>query len=389
MDVSNGSLRGAEGLVEADSINQQPSAPRRRRCCNCKRRYLCCGGFTLTALVVVLICWGLGLFESSFNRDFDVGLAVTFAKLAGAAYCDEKTLVDWDCGEKCISGVSKPVKVCQGSTTQVLITSFNGRGLVSFEGTKSTLSMFQDLRTWSESTPWEDCNGCEVHSGFLAEWLSLKYCIMDSLNVVGHGRGSSISIMGHSLGAAVATLGTIGLLNQGWTVREFYNYGMPRAGNEQLAEEVESRLKDAALYRITHHMDPIPHVPMEAIGFKHFGHEVFFDTSDNSKFVLCPKAEDQHCAAQYSNLIYDALNVNDHLDYMGVHTGSANCKGSLYPGSVSFKVEEGLSGEPLRQRQQQEQQQLLQKQLDQPEIHRQPSLPATLQVQNRTEPLVI
>jgi predicted lipase len=44
-----------------------------------------------------------------------------------------------------------------------------------------------------------------------------------------------------------------------------YTFGMPRIGNERFAEYAHSMYPKA--YRVTHWRDPVPHIPLEDMGF--------------------------------------------------------------------------------------------------------------------------
>lgn len=66
-----------------------------------------------------------------------------------------RVLEAWSCGSKCIESVSdtkawwpqrrlvSSVEVCVGDTTQAVVGRWEADGLVSFEGTKTYLSMVQ------------------------------------------------------------------------------------------------------------------------------------------------------------------------------------------------------------------------------------------------------
>ncbi|CAE8715174.1 unnamed protein product, partial [Polarella glacialis] len=261
------------------------------------------------------------------NKGFSQDRAIMFAKLAGAAYCSPESLEAWSCGEKCIPQVSKPVKVCAGETTQAFVTTWEHHGLVSFEGTKTYMSMVQDLRTYKSATNWPLCgDSCSVHDGFLTEWQSLKSCVEDSLTAIGSPKGSEIRVTGHSLGGAVSSLAMVELHYDGWHIKEAMSFGMPRAGDTGFSQ-VFTRLFSGRYFRVTHHMDPIPHVPPEEFDFLHFGREVFYDGDVSLGHKECDDAEDELCAGQYWNVVSDLAYVSDHLDYMGQATGSTGCVG--------------------------------------------------------------
>ena len=62
---------------------------------------------------------------------------------------------------------------------------------------------------------------------------------------------------------------------------------------------------------MTHGSDPVPHLPLEAMGFRHPVREVFYE---KKTYKLCDpnNGEDPKCSDKY---IVD-LNVMDHLTYM-------------------------------------------------------------------------
>lgn len=67
-------------------------------------------------------------------------------------------------------------------------------------------------------------------------------------------------------------------------------------------------------FRITHWRDPVPHLPLEAMGFEHDPTEVWYN-ADSSSYSVCSSSdgEDPSCS---DSLAFD-LSIPDHLTYMG------------------------------------------------------------------------
>lgn len=156
------------------------------------------------------------------------------------------------------------------------------------------------------------------------EWESLRRCVKDALTSLSSPAGSHIKVTGHSLGGAVGVIAMVDLVSEGWLVREGYTFGMPRPGDAAFARTFDGM----RFYRVTHHMDPVPHVPPEEMGFQHLASEVFYDADVKRGFVRCPRAEDERCAGKYWDVPHDLLHISDHKDYMDQDTGSEGCEGT-------------------------------------------------------------
>ncbi|CAE6929940.1 LIP [Symbiodinium natans] len=182
--------------------------------------------------------------------------------------------------------------------------------------------MIQDLRIAKNLSDWK--TGGSVHTGFLAEWESLRSCIETALKATCSGK--EVVVTGHSLGGAICTLAMVDLAQRGWTIKEGYTFGMPRTGDATFAAHFD-QMFSGKFFRVTHHMDPVPHVPPQDFGFQHFSSEVFYNGEVGAGFRHCPQAEDLRCAGRYWDLPVDLFHINDHMDYMGEHTGSVGCEG--------------------------------------------------------------
>jgi len=260
---------------------------------------------------------------------FDEARAIEYARFAGAAYCSAKSLKAWDCGKKCSADVSS-VNICQGDTTKAWVGIWEGKPIVSFEGTSNVASAIKDLEFWHTSTGWSQCDNCKVHDGFLSEYNSLRVCVQETLASLGFPSGSSIRTTGHSLGASINNLAMVDLEKEGWDIEESYHFGTPRTGDEVFAATFNTQFLGRN-YRVTHSRDPVPQVPPADLivdwHFEHVDPEVFYRNSVAKGYIICSNTADSqvNCAEQYRDLALDLLNVDDHLDYMGVNTSPLGC----------------------------------------------------------------
>ena len=111
----------------------------------------------------------------------------------------------------------------------------------------------------------------------------------------------------------MSTLAVADLLHQGLHVDEYYSFGSPRVGDKKFYEWFDRVWGKRFKARITHHKDPVPHLPFELWGFHHLNTEVFYN-KDNSFCQVCSDSgEDKECSNKYM----EDTNVLDHLTYMG------------------------------------------------------------------------
>ena len=80
-------------------------------------------------------------------------------------------------------------------------------------------------------------------------------------------------VTGHSLGGALATLSAYVLQSDlKLPVGRVFTYGSPRVGNDAFSK---ARIAAGNEWRITHHRDPVPHLPPRHLfGFTHTAREV-------------------------------------------------------------------------------------------------------------------
>ena len=113
------------------------------------------------------------------------------------------------------------------------------------------------------------------------------------------------------LGGALAVHAGVDIVRNFGPVDEFYTFGQPRVGNQEFASYVNVLVPGSFNSRVTHNKDPVPHLPLLAMGFFHIDREVFYDSDGGYK--VCVGGEDSSCSNYQLN-----VNILDHLNYMGV-----------------------------------------------------------------------
>src|SRR4051812_37190832 len=90
---------------------------------------------------------------------------------------------------------------------------------------------------------------------------------------------SAVVLTGHSLGGGLAYLAAVDLaLNERVNVGTSYTFGQPRVGNAVFADTWARLFQETSTsYRVTHGMDPVPHVPPRLAQFVHPPTEVYWD----------------------------------------------------------------------------------------------------------------
>lgn len=76
-----------------------------------------------------------------------------------------------------------------------------------------------------------------------------------------------------------------------YKVNEFYNFGSPRVGDVKFTAWFNNLYGvDRFKARVTHHKDPVPHLPFQDWGFVHVNTEVFYEGKVSDNYVVCNDA---------------------------------------------------------------------------------------------------
>ncbi|CAI7569470.1 unnamed protein product [Penicillium glandicola] len=123
------------------------------------------------------------------------------------------------------------------------------------------------------------CDGCFAELGFWTSWLVVRDDIIAELSeAFSQNPDYELVVVGHSLGAAIATLAAADLRGKGYPSAKLYAYASPRVANLPLANYITAQGNN---YRFTHTNDPVPKVPLLAMGYVHISPEYWITSPNN------------------------------------------------------------------------------------------------------------
>jgi len=270
-----------------------------------------------------LACFFLG--TNSYVTNYTVAQANRFCELCLAAYCSGNLgsgASTWTC-----SICKKQPQMTHTSQFSSSLATYDANGFVGYDTIEKAIVVSfagtdpLSITNWIDDidfiyTSYSPCasEGCYVHQGFYDTYLSVQSQIQTAVLALWntYGRSTNFQVTGHSLGGAMAAVCAIDFYNTyGIEPQYVYTFGEPRVGNLAFANYYNSKIHNHM--RVTHHQDPVPHLPTESMGFYHENREYFYASNPNGTYVICSDGEDSKCSDQY---LLD-LNVADHLDYMG------------------------------------------------------------------------
>ncbi|KAH9169449.1 lipase, partial [Lactarius sanguifluus] len=249
-----------------------------------------------------------------------------FTHFASTAYCNPSSTISWSCGSNCEANPDfQPVASGgDGGGTQYWYVGYSpsqNTVIVAHQGTDTSefLADLTDADFFLESLDSSLFPGVpssvEVHDGFASE--QARYVTVPSLTLFAYD-ASSVTVVGHSLGAALALLDGVYLriqLSSSVNV-QVIGYGMPRVGNQDFANWVDSYLGGQVTH-INNREDPIPIVPGRFLGFHHVSGEVHI--TDSGTWESCPGQDNTSTQC----IVGDVPNIfdGDESDHDGPYSG--------------------------------------------------------------------
>ncbi|KAJ6134015.1 hypothetical protein N7523_000337 [Penicillium sp. IBT 18751x] len=249
--------------------------------------------FSILATLFAAIVPGLALPSPLEARDVPSDELIQFklwVQYAAASYCEANYAGQVGAKLGCWAGNCPQV---EAADTKIVYdfsntTATDTAGYIAVDNTnKAVILAFRgsySVRNWIADVefPYTDpglCDGCEAEFGFWSSWAVVRDDIMKNLNeVVSANSDYELIVVGHSLGAGVATLAAADIRGRGHPSAKLYAYASPRVANPALAKFITDQNNN---YRFTHTNDPVPKLPLIAMGYVHVSPEYYITSGNN------------------------------------------------------------------------------------------------------------
>ncbi|CAI7578791.1 unnamed protein product [Penicillium manginii] len=160
----------------------------------------------------------------------------------------------------------------------IALDNTNKAIVLAFRGSYSVRNWIADASFFY--TDPKLCDGCSAELGFWSSWTNVRDPISKILNeTVTENPDYELIVVGHSLGAGVATLAAADLRVKGHPSTKLYAYASPRVANPALAKYISAQPNN---YRFTHIDDPVPKLPLIAMGYVHVSPEYYITAPNNA-----------------------------------------------------------------------------------------------------------
>lgn len=219
---------------------------------------------------ILLLFLVVALAHAQYNET----IGKILGQLTVASYCKPSLIESWTCNPCKDYPKMKFVKVIKNSTNDTLgfigvsdeldaTSKFFYYLVLVFRGTLpwDVKNWISDINFLKKKYPFCDDN-CEVHRGFYEDYEDIQDSVRLAVaNYSTTYKKKFFYVTGHSLGAALSTFAVAHMIHLGVKVDLFYNLGSPRVGDARFHDWF-TRKFGHFLARITHHKDPVPHLPL-------------------------------------------------------------------------------------------------------------------------------
>jgi len=185
---------------------------------------------------------------------------------------------------------TKKIKDEKTDTDCFVLTNKNEQ-IVVFRGTQKT--SIKDIKT---DLKFKAKNG--IHEGFSIAYNSIESelnCILDI--------NKKTFFTGHSLGGALAILAYVQLSQIKY--KTCVTFGSPRVFTSDLTNNLY--ILEDNIYRYEALGDPIPYLPLYAMGYRHIGHEIAFGNFFDINFLSLKKQGESHSMENYIKEFHDVF----------------------------------------------------------------------------------
>ncbi|KAJ5546255.1 hypothetical protein N7494_003840 [Penicillium frequentans] len=249
--------------------------------------------FSILSVLSALSALGHALPNKLQTRDISADELSEFkfwVQYAAAAYCYDSYTAKAGSKLACSAGNCPDVEAAGATIVYDFsnTTLTDTAGFVALDNTnKAIVLSFRgsySIRNWLADVdfPYTDpglCDGCEAEMGFWNSWAFVKDPISKVLTeTIASNPDYELVVVGHSLGAGIATLAAADLRGMGHPSTKMYAFASPRLANPALADYITAQGNN---YRFTHTNDPVPKLPLLAMGYVHVSPEYWITSGDN------------------------------------------------------------------------------------------------------------
>ncbi|CAE6505345.1 unnamed protein product [Rhizoctonia solani] len=165
----------------------------------------------------------------------------------------------------------------------------------------------------------------KAHSGFVDAQAMSAAAKLAAVQLAMTSSGTNaITLTGHSLGGAISLLDSLYLsLNLPSATIKTVTHGMPRVGNNEFADLIDSKIPD--LSRVTNMRDLVPVLPGRRFGYAHPNGEKHIVSAGSWVACVGHDNADKSCATGAVPTIFHGRS-EDHIGpYEGIYIGNEYC----------------------------------------------------------------
>jgi len=235
-----------------------------------------------------------------------------------AAYCQPQLLTRWNCywcNETYVNVTFMISNVTNDLFGYVGIDTYNNNLVVAFRGSRKTsIANWVENLDFIKTQPYPDMPSIEVHEGFWQSYINIMPQLLRAIERTALlcPQCQSTTYIGHSLGAAISTFAAVDLQFR-FNIKQppplLFSFGQPRIGNQDWANFYNNFMVQSS--RVVHNKDPVPHLPLESMGFYHIPVE-YWEYSTRTVMTCDDSGEDPQC----SDSIF-LPSLDDHYVYLG------------------------------------------------------------------------
>ncbi|KAI9294284.1 alpha/beta-hydrolase, partial [Neoconidiobolus thromboides FSU 785] len=253
----------------------------------------------------------------------DIQTSKYYARLAGAAYCNDMNLMNWSCSHcQHVPIQHRGTYFDKKTETKAYLAVDNMKKAITlgFRGSSSLRNFIQDAKFFKDPIIF-DKKEYKVHRGFKQCSDELLPMYMNKLKqLMNEHKDYKLVIVGHSLGGSIATLSSLMLrekLNLKDDKLQVFTYGEPRVGDKEFARYLNQQT--FTFTRVVNNNDMVPHLPPKLSSVSDYchHHNELWVNGDRNIHCKTNKLEDPSCSASK----WYKPSVNDHLTVWGIRLG--------------------------------------------------------------------